>query len=128
MLRKIASPVFLLTAVVIALGAFGHDSQAVRLASELGKSQLGERDAKVILLIWHFTSGCMFVLGAICAWVWWRARRGERGVFVASDLVGLLYIAAGLLSVWYAGVAFFWLFFVLGLLLILASLPLRRPA
>jgi len=128
MLRKIASLIFLLTAIVIALGAFGHDSQAVRLAGELGKSPLAERDAKIILLVWHFTSGCMFVLGAICAWVWWRGRRGERSAFAVSDLIGVFYVVAGPLSVWYSGVAFFWLFLALGLLLILASLPLRGAA
>lgn len=126
MLRKTASVLFLLTALVIALGAFGHDSHAARLAVELGKQPLDAHDVKVIILVWHFVSGCMIVLGALCVWVWWRARRGERGVFFVSDLIGLFYVVAGLLSVWSSSIAFFWLFFVLGALLIISSLPLRR--
>ena len=126
MLRKIASALFLLTALVIALGAFGHDSHAARLAVELGKAPLDSHDVKVIILVWHFVSGCMLVFGALCVWALWRARRGERGAFFVSDLIGLLYIATGLLSVWYSGMVFFWLFFALGVLLIISSLPLRR--
>jgi hypothetical protein len=126
MLRKISSVLFLFTALVIALGAFGHDSHATRLALELGKQPLDPQDVKVIILVWHFVSGCMIVFGVLCAFAWWRARRGERGLFFVSDLIGLLYIVTGLLSVRYSGVAFFWLFFALGALLIITSLPLRR--
>lgn len=126
MLRKIGSVVFLLTAVVIALGALGHDSHAARLAVELGKQPLNPHDVKVIILVWHFVSGCMVVFGALCGWVWWRARRGEPSAFFASDLIGLFYIVTGLLAVWYTGIAFFWVFFALGALLIITSLPLRR--
>lgn len=127
MLRKIASGIFLLTSVVIALGAFGHDSNAAKLLAEFTKyPSLDPRTIQVVLAVWHFCSGCMFVLGAICAWTWWRARYGARDTFFASDLIGIFYIASGLLSVWYTGTTFFWLFFVLGALLIVASLPLRR--
>jgi len=126
MLRKFASVLFLLTALVIAFGAFGHDSHAARLAIELGKQPLDAHDVKVIILVWHFASGCMIVFGMLCVWTWWQARRGERGAFFVSDLIGLFYIVTGLLSVWYSGSAFFWLFFALGALLIVTSLPLRR--
>lgn len=126
MLQKIASVLFLLTALIIALGAFGHDSHAARLAIELGNQPLDAHDVKVIILVWHFVSGCMIVFGALCAWAWWQARRGERRTFFVSDLIGLFYIVTGLLSVWYSGIVFFWLFFVLGALLIITSLPLRR--
>lgn len=126
MLRKIASVLFLLTALVIAFGAFGHDSHAAKLAIELGKQPLSAHEAKVIILVWHFVSGCMIVFGALCVWAWWRARCGERGAFFVSDLIGLFYIVTGLLSVWYSGIVFFWLFCVLGVLLMIASLPLRR--
>jgi hypothetical protein len=126
MLRKIASVLFLLTALVIALGGLGHDSHAARLAIELSKQPLDSHDVTVIILVWHFVSGCMIVFGALCVWAWWFARRGERGVFFVSDLIGLFYIVTGLLSVWYSGIAFFWLFFALGALLIITSLPPRR--
>lgn len=126
MLRKIASVLFLLTALVIALGALGHDSQAARLAMNLGKQPLDPHDVAVIILVWHFASGCMIVFGTLCVGTWSFARRGGRGVFFVSDLIGLFYIVTGLLSVWYSGTAFFWVFFALGALLIITSLPLRR--
>jgi len=79
MARKIASILFLLTSVVIALGAFGHDSNAGRLAEEFAKSPaLDAGTVSVVIAVWHFCSGCMFVLGTICAWSWWRIRAGAR--------------------------------------------------
>lgn len=126
MLGRIASWIFLLTGVVIGLGAFGHDSNAAKLSVEFAKHPvLDASTVRVILAVWHFCSGCMFVLGAICVWTWWRARRGERAVFLLTDLIGAFYAFAGLVTVWYTGLAFFWLFFALGTALIVSSLPLR---
>ncbi len=130
MLRRVASGIFLLTGIIIALGAFGHDSNSAKLAAELAKFPAFDvRMAQITLAVWHFCSGCMLTFGAICVWTWWRAMRGagaNHAAFVATDLIGAFYIAAGLLSVWFTRVAFFWLFVALGIALIVASLPLRR--
>lgn len=129
MVRKIASIVLLLTGVVIALGAFGHDSNARHLAEEFAK--VPALDAGVVLIInavWHFCSGCMLVLGAICVWSWWRIRGGARDAYFAPMLVGVFYVISGAATVAYTGKAFFWLFVVLGGLLLASSLMLRTES
>ena len=55
-----------------------------------------------------------------------RIQRGARDMFFAPCAIGVFYIAAGALSVSYTGIAFFWLFVALGVLLIATSLVLRR--
>ncbi len=126
MARKIASIVFLLTSIVIALGAFGHDSNARHIAEEFAKAPaLDAGTVSVVVAVWHFCSGCMFVLGAICAWSWWRIRNGARDAYFAPALIGAFYIIAGAASVAYTGKPFFWVFVVLGGLLLVSALALR---
>ena len=127
-MRRIASVVFVLASVLIALGALGHDSNIAKLHAELDKfPALDATAVAVTIAVWHFCSGCMAVLGLICLGVWWRAtRHGERHAFFASDLIGVFYVVVGLASVPYTGKPFFWVFTALGAALILASLPLRR--
>jgi hypothetical protein len=126
MLRKTASILFLLTALVIGLGAFGHDSNSAKLAAEFAKfPAFDERTEKIIVVVWHFCSGCMLAFGAILLRTWWRARGGARDVFFAPYVIGVFYIAAGALSVLYSGVPFFWLFVALGSLLIATSVVLH---
>ena len=126
MVRKVASIVLLLTGIVIALGAFGHDSNARHLSEQFAK--VPTLDANVILImnaVWHFCSGCMFVLGAICVWDWWRIRAGTRGAFFAPSLIGVFYLVSGVATVAYTGKGFFWLFVVLGASLLASTLALR---
>ena len=128
-MRKVASILFLLTGIVVALGAFGHDSNAAKLIAEFAKApQLDASVVSVTLAVWHFCSGCMLVLGLICIWTWWRASRGERSVFAPTDLIGVFYMASGMATVIYTGKGFFWLFVALGALLILSALVLRRTS
>lgn len=129
MLRKIASILFLLTAIIIGLGAFGHDSNTLKLAAEFAKfPAFDTRTQLIILAVWHFCSGCMFAFGAILIWIWWRARKGARDLFFGAYTIGVLYSAAGVLSVVYTGVAFFGLFVALGVLLIATALILHKSA
>jgi hypothetical protein len=126
MARKIASVVFLLTSIVIALGAFGHDSNAKHIAEEFANAPgLDAGTVSVVIAVWHFCSGCMFVLGAICAWSWWRIRNGAPDAYFAPALIGVFYIIAGAATVACTGKAFFWLFVVLGGLLLVSALALR---
>jgi len=126
-MRRIASIVFLLTGLLITLGAFGHDSNAAKLVAEFAKyPALDAGVVAIVLAVWHFCSGCMAVIGVICLWTWWRAQRGERHVFFASDVIGAFYALSGVATVYFTGRAFFWVFVVLGVTLLAASLPLRR--
>jgi len=129
MIRKIFSIVFLLTGIVIGLGAFGHDSNARLLTGEFAKfPALDAHVVTIVLAVWHFCSGCMLVFGAICVWTWWRMRKGERGVLFAPILIGVSYVASGVATVLYTGKPFFWVFVVLGGLLLVSALILRRDA
>ena len=128
-MRQLASIVFLLTATLITLGALGHDSNAAKLVAEFAKyPALDASVVAIVLAVWHFCSGCMAVIGVICLWTWWRARRGERNVFFATDAIGVFYVISGIATVFYTGKPFFWVFVVLGGALLLSSLPLRRAA
>ena len=128
MARKIASIVFLLTSIAIGLGAFGHDSNARRIAAEFAKAPaLDAGTVSVVLAVWHFCSGCMFVLGAICIWNWWRMRAGARDAYFAPSLIGVFYVITGAATVAYTGKSFFWLFVVLGGLLLATTFALRTP-
>jgi len=126
MARKIASIVFLLTSIAIGLGAFGYDSNAGRLAQEFAKAPaLDAATVSTVIAVWHFCSGCMFVLGAICVWNWWRIRGGARDGYFAPALIGVFYVIAGAATVAYTAKPFFWLFVVLGGLLLASALALR---
>jgi hypothetical protein len=127
MQRKIFSWVFLVTGIVIGLGAFGHDSNIRHLGAEFAKAPL--LDARVVAItfaVWHFCSGCMLAFGAMCVWAWWQLRHGARNVFGAPILVGVLYLVTGVATVLATGEKFFWLFAVLGALLLLSIGMLRR--
>lgn len=129
MARKIASIVYLLTGVLIGLGAFGHGAQAGHLADALARSSAFDSNmAAVLLAVWYFVSGCMLVFGAVVIGTWWRVRKDGRAWFFASDAIGVFYVIAGVASVIGTGKSFFWVFTLFGALLLVASLPLRRGA
>ena len=57
-MRKLASGIYLLTAALIGLGAFGHGSHASHLAELLAKSPAIEPPlAAVLIAVWYFVSG-----------------------------------------------------------------------
>jgi hypothetical protein len=125
-MRKVASILYLLTGLVIGLGAFGHDSNTRHLAEQFARFPALDADlVRIVYAVWHFCSGCMLVFGAIIVWTWLRARRGARGVFFASDAIGVFYLVAGAGCVIYTGRPFFWLFTILGLLLLATAAVLR---
>jgi hypothetical protein len=127
MTRKIASIVFLLTGIVIGLGAFGHGSHAAQLVDVLAKSPAIDAGlAAVLIAVWYFASGCMLVFAATVVWTWMRVCHGDHSMFFATDAIGVFYIVTGIASVVYTGKPFFWVFVVLGGLLLLSSMPLRR--
>lgn len=128
MLHRIASAIFLLTGIAIGLGAFGHDSNAAKLAIAFAKSpDIDAQTVSIVLAVWHFCSGCMLVFGAICIRTWWRARQG-RADFAPADLIAILYVASGALTFACTGMRFFGIFVLLGIALFCSSLPLRARA
>ncbi|MGH8091669.1 MAG: hypothetical protein ACREO6_09480 [Rudaea sp.] len=129
MIRRFASIVYLLTGVLIGLGAFGHGSHAPQLGHALAASPtIDAATAAVIVAVWYFVSGCMLVFGATVIWTWWQARGGARDVFFPSDAIAVFYIVAGVATAIYTHMPFFWVFVVFGALLLIASVPLRRDS
>lgn len=127
MIRKIFSAEFFLTGIVIWLGAFGHDSNAHLLTGEFANFPAPDvHVVTIVLAVWHFCSGCMLAFGAICVWTWWRVHKGERGALFAPILIGIFYVISGVATALYTGTPFFWVFVVLGGLLLAPSLVLRR--
>jgi len=129
MMRKFASAVFLLTSIVIGLGAFGHGSQWHKhVLPALGSVDAGT--VRLLALIWYWVSGTMLVFGALLIWTWWRMRQGENNLRFIPLSVGTFYLLDG----GYAALTldpFFWLFVILALLLFVSTLGLRnavRPA
>jgi hypothetical protein len=127
MTRRVFSILYLLTGILIGLGAFGHGSNAKLLAAEFAKyPAFDPKLLSVLYAVWYFVSGCMLVFGAIVVWTWSRVRKGERGLWFASDAIGMFYVISGVLTVTYTGKPFFCVFVVLGGLLVASAHVLRR--
>lgn len=127
MARRVFSILYLLTGILIGLGAFGHGSNVRLLAAEFAKfPAFDPKLLSVLYAVWYFVSGCMLVFGAIVVWTWLRVRNGERGLWFASDAIGVFYIISGVATVIYTGKPFFCVFVVLGGSLLASSQVLRR--
>jgi hypothetical protein len=112
---KLASVIFLLTAVSIGLGAFGHGHQwAKHVLPALGNADPGL--VRLLALVWYWVSGAMFVFGALLVWSWWRITQGVRALLVVPWTVGVFYFVEGIYGALGLG-SFFLLFVVQAVLL-----------
>lgn len=123
-MRKVLSGIFLLTAISIALGAFGHGSQWPRHVLPALEG-LDPRVVQLLALVWYWVSGAMLALGVLLVWTWWRMGRGERSVAFIPWIVGVFYFVEGICGARYLG-AFFLLFVVQAVLLWGTTLALTR--
>lgn len=125
MLRKLASAVFLLTSVLIGIGALGHAHQWRLLERALGglRPELFE----LLRFVWLWASGAMAVFGVLLIWTWWRVRRGDRTLYLVPWLIGAFYLVEGVCGVQYIG-PFFSIFIVLGVSLCATTWILSRGA
>jgi hypothetical protein len=127
MKQKIFSFVFLVTSTVIGLGAFGHAEQWWKVVYPvLGTRVPDPRMLHMLLAVWLFVSGGMLSFGLVLIWTWSRLRKGDRGVAVIPIGIAVFYFVFGVLS-WLYVSGFFALFVVLGTLLLISTLILRRP-
>ena len=125
MKQKIFSFVFLVTSIVIGLGAFGHAAQWWKVVYPvLGNRVSDPRMLNMLLAVWLFVSGGMLSFGLVLIWTWLRIRKGDRGVVVIPIGIAVFYFIFGALSWIYVG-RFFALFVVLSILLFISTLVLN---
>ena len=126
MLRKVYSVLYWIAALAIGLGAFGHGIGGANvLRAALATVALDPNIVGVLWIVWYFVSGSMLVFGGLALWAWFAARRG-RDVTVVPVSIGALYIVFGAAAFAYARDPF-WIFFVVqGVMLLGATLGLRR--
>lgn len=125
MTRQFASALFLLTAITVGLGAFGHGHQwsAHVLPALRG---LDPQILELLKLVWFWVSGAMFTFGVLLVWAWSRLRRGEQQSAVLPAVVGVFYCAEGIYGALYLG-KFFLLFAVQAVLLWITAWLLYKP-
>jgi hypothetical protein len=125
MKQRIFSFVFLVTSIVIGLGAFGHAEQWWKVVYPvLGNRVSDPRMLNMLLAVWLFVSGGMLSFGLVLIWTWLRIRKGDRGVAVIPIGIAVFYFIFGVLSWIYVG-RFFALFAVLGISLFISTLVIN---
>jgi hypothetical protein len=124
MKQKISSFVFVVTSIVIGLGAFGHAEQWWKVVYPvIGNRIANPRMLNMLLAVWLFVSGGMLSFGLVLIWSWLRIRNGDRGVLVIPIGISVFYFVFGVLSWIYVG-SFFALFVALAIFLFISALAL----
>jgi hypothetical protein len=126
MTRQLASALFLLSAITVGLGAFGHGHQwSAHVQPALGG--LDPQIVELLKLVWFWVSGAMLTFGVLLVWAWSRLRRGKTQSAVLPAVIGVFYCTEGIYGALYLG-KFFLLFVVQAVLLWLTAWLLRKPA
>ena len=123
-LRKILSGIYLLTALSVSLGGFGHGSQwSEHMRPALGG--VAPDVVSVLALVWFWVSGGMFVLGVLLILAWWRSGRGDTSLGYVPWVVAAFYLVEGI----YGGVRLgpFFFLFALQAVLIFGTAWALRP-
>jgi hypothetical protein len=124
-MRKLYSGIFLVTAVSVGLGAFGHGHQwSAHVQPAL--PGLEPHLLQLLKLVWYWVSGAMFTLGVLLVWVWSRLRRGDMQLRFVPWVIGVFYLVEGIYGAAYLG-PFFLVFAVQAVLLFGTSWLLQTP-
>ena len=122
MLRNVSWYVFLVASIVIGLGAFGHGHSAVRVHEAIDHLPISVQIYQTIFVVWYSVSGTMLVFGAILVWIALRLKRGDTSTLFIAYVIGVYHIVLGTCALVYRnGDPFWWLFIVLGVLLVGSS-------
>ena len=122
MLRTLASWIFLVDSLAIALGAFGHGFEARTVHTAIDSFPIDRDMHSMIYVVWYFVSGCMLTFGIILLWVWWKLRGGDHRFLFASNMIGALYVGIGVFGLFYrSGDPFMAFFVALGALLLISG-------
>jgi hypothetical protein len=125
-LRKSLSGIYLLTAISIGLGAFGHGSQWSRQMLPALQG-VGAQAVSVLAFVWYWVSGAMLVFAVLLILAWWRSGRGDTALAFVPWIVGAFYLLQGIYGAACVG-AFFLVFVVQAVLLVATTWALRRGA
>lgn len=127
MLRQLASIIFLIDALAIGLGAFGHGLAVRHVHAAIDRFPIDPDIHSMVYVVWYFVSGCMLAFGLTLTWVWQRLRSGDKRPLVASTLIGVLYIGIGAFGfVYRGGDPFMGFFMVLGSVSLLSGAAMAR--
>ena len=112
-MRIIATVLYWLAAVTIALGAFGHGFLGIKpVEAAVAASTLPADIVGVIWIVWYFVSGTMVVCGAILFWAWPAIKSGSTTRSGAAFIIGIFYTVTGIACYLYSGREPFWLLFL----------------
>ena len=115
MTRKLLSALFLVTAITVALGGFGHGAQwSLHVAPALKGAR--PELMRLLELVWYWVSGAMLTFGALLVWSWWRRERGATTLAFVPWMIGAFYLVEGVCGAVYLG-RFFLIFVVQAMLL-----------
>ena len=128
MTRIIATVLYWLAAITIALGAVGHGFLGIKpVEAAVAASTLPADIVGVIWIVWYFVSGAMVVCGAILFWAWPALNAGSTARSGAAYIIGVFYTATGVACYVYSGREPFWLlFFFQGVIVIGATAVLTN--
>ena len=132
-MRVLATVLYWLAAITIALGAFGHGLLGIKpVEAAVAASTLPADIVAVIWIVWYFVSGAMIVCGAMLMWAWPAVRAGSTTRSGAAFIIGVFYTVTGVACYLYSGREPFWLLFlfqgaiVIGTTLVLRSAQKQR--
>jgi hypothetical protein len=126
--RLVATVLYWLAAITIALGAIGHGFFGIRpVEAAVASSTLPPDIVAVIWIVWYFVSGAMVVCGAVLLWAWPVINSGSTARSGAALIVGTFYSISGVACYLYSGREPFWLLFLFqGAIVIGTTLALRE--
>jgi hypothetical protein len=115
--------------VLLILGACAHSLLGwQRIGRELASAQSPADLTAGVGVVWHFAGASMVAFGLIVILVFLQAMKNASTSLVPPIITALLFLFSGAYSLYLSHLKpFFWSFVVLGLLLLVASWPTKRP-
>jgi hypothetical protein len=126
MVTRISSAVFLVVSILIGLGAFGHGSSVRRVHAAIDQFPIEKSISETLYVVWYAASVNMILFGVILVWIWTRVRAGDSSTLLVAELIAISYVITAVFGlVLRHGDRFWYLFLVLGGLLLISSIVLR---
>jgi uncharacterized membrane protein HdeD (DUF308 family) len=126
MLRIISLSVFLIVSIVIGLGAFGHAHAVHNVHEAIDQFPINSAISQTLYIVWYFVSGAMLAFGVTLLWIWFRLRARDTSSLFPAFVIGALYVIFGVCAAIYRpGDPFWFVFIILGILLLGSSFTLR---